>query len=384
MSIKFGSNNANTLRIGASAIDKIYVGSNATYYGLVESIHGDGSQTLKINIDAENPYSYSRGGTVLRFDVSGLTAEGASGYFNSSNVGYYEIDGTQGGKTKYRASGESDSTIRYRSSDNKWEFDTDGDGYHISVSTNDDNPWDVTSWENHPDGDGNSAQPVFSNFIGNTINDIQGNHNAILSGGFNDITPKNWEIDKDAGVSVEFINFNDIETFNAITNFTFSLWFEFTSITGDHDIITKGDHSTNSAILVWYDAEVSGLADVGDANTATISFFVKDGSGNSHWVSAPSSSIVAGQVYNLVVQADHNGVSKIWLNGNESVSNTKSTFTGGIANNTEPLKIGAPTGSAQDSDMKVYAFHAYNDTLTEDQITQNWNSLRSRFSSLSA
>ena len=384
MSIKFGSNNANTLRIGASAIDKIYVGSNATYYGLVESIHADGSQTLKINIDAENPYSYSRGGTVLRFDVSGLTAEGASGYFNSSNVGYYEIDGTQGGKTRYRASGESDSTIRYRSSDNKWEFDTDGDGYYISVSTNDDNPWDVTSWESHPEGNGNSDQPVFSNFIGNAINDIQGNHNAILSGGFNDTTPKNWEIDKDAGSSVEFINFNDIETFNAITNFTFSLWFEFTSITGDHDIITKGTHSTDSPILVWYDALVSDLADVGDANTATISFFVKDGSGTSHWVSAPSSSIVAGQVYNLVVQADHNGVSKIWLNGNESVSNTKSTFTGGIANNTEPLKIGAPTGSTQDSDMKVYAFHAYNDTLTEDQITQNWNSLRSRFSSLSA
>jgi hypothetical protein len=383
MSIKFGSNNANTLRIGASAIDKIYVGSNATYYGLVESIHGDGSQTLKINIDAENPYSYSRGGTIGRFDVSGITS-GGSGYFNSSNVGYYKVIGTQGGKTKYQASDESDSTIRYRSSDNKWEFDTDGDGYYISVSTNDDNPWDVTSWENHPDGNGNSDQPVFSNFIGNTINDIQGNHNAILSGGFNDTTPKNWEIDKDAGASVEFINFGDIETFNAITNFTFSLWFEFTSITGDHDIITKGDHSTDSPILVWYDAEVSGLADVGDANTATISFFVKDGSGNSHWVSAPSSSIVAGQVYNLVVQADHNGVSKIWLNGNESVSNTKSTFTGGIANNTEPLKLGAPNTGSNDSDMKIYAFHAYNDTLTEDQITQNWNSLRSRFSSLSA
>lgn len=280
MSIKFGSNNANTLRIGASAIDKIYVGSNATYYGLVESIHGDGSQTLKINIDAENPYSYP---------------------------------GT-----------------------------------------------------------------------GSTITDIQGNHNATLVGSFNNTTPKNWEIDKDAGTSVEFINFGDIETFNAITNFTFSIWFEFTSITGDHDIITKGEHSTSFPLLVWYDAEVSSLADVGDANTATISFFVKDGSGTSHWVSAPSSSIVAGQVYNLVVQANHNGVSKIWLNGNESISNTKSTFTGGIANNTEPLKIGAPTGSAQDSDMKVYAFHAYDDFLTEDQITQNWNSLRSRFSSLSA
>ena len=104
-----------------------------------------------------------------RFDVSGLTGSSSAGYFNSSNVGHYEIDGTQGGKTKYRASDEHDSEIRYRSSDNKWEFDTDGDGYFISVSTNDDNPWNVTSWENHPNGNGNSSQPVFSSFFGSTI-----------------------------------------------------------------------------------------------------------------------------------------------------------------------------------------------------------------------
>jgi len=215
---------------------------------------------------------------------------------------------------------------------------------------------------------------------GTDIIDLQGNHNATLAGTFNNTTPKNWELDKDAGASVEFINFGDIETFNAITDFTFSIWFEFTSISADHDIITKGTHNTTSPILVWYDASVSGSADVGDGNTATISFFVKDGSGLSHWVSAPSNSIVANQVYNLVVQADNNGFSKIWINGVEKVSNQKITFTGGIENNTDPLKLGAPDTGSHDSDMKIYAFHAYDKFLTDAQITQNWNNLKDRFS----
>ena len=104
-----------------------------------------------------------------RFDVSGLTGSGST-YFNSANVGYYEVDGTgtYGGKTRYRASGNADIAIRYRSSDNKWEFENEdaGDGYYISVSTNDNNPWDVTSWENHPENNGSiSGQAVFSNFV---------------------------------------------------------------------------------------------------------------------------------------------------------------------------------------------------------------------------
>ena len=35
-----------------------------------------------------------------------------------------------------------------------------------------------------------------------------------------------------------------------------------------------------------------------------------------------------------------------------------------MKNNTDPLKIGAPNTGGQDSDMKVYAFHAYDSFLT--------------------
>ena len=210
---------------------------------------------------------------------------------------------------------------------------------------------------------------------GTTITDLQGNSNATLSGTFNNTIPKNWEIDKDAGTSVEFITFGDIETFNAPQDFTFSIWFEFTSITADHDIFTKGSHATNKPILCWYDASVGSGTDSG--NSQTISFMVTDDS-NQHWIAAPSSSIVANQIYNLVVQHNTSGRARIFINNVEQRDHTQST-TDGMKNNTDPLKLGAPTGSSQDSDMKIYAFHAYNSFLTDAQITQNWNHLKGRF-----
>ena len=272
------------LYIGSSPVDKILVGSDAAYYGLVTT-------NLKIHIDAQNNVSYPHGG--------GTT----------------------------------------------------------------------------------------------TITDLQGNHNATLVGTFNNTTPKNWEIDKDAGNSTtndgEFITFDDIETFNSPQDFTFSIWFEFTSFTNtdsDHDIITKGSHGQNRPILVWYDAAVNGtLPQFGGGNTQTISFMVTDTDGVDHWIAAPSDSIDVGQIYNLVVQKrgsddthpDH-GQSRIWINGVKKADHTQST-TDGIKNTTDPLKIGAPTSTSQDSDMKIYAFHAYDSFLTDAQIDQNWNHLKDRF-----
>jgi hypothetical protein len=271
MSIKLGSTDFSKAYVGANSVDKIAVGSNVIYYGLVTS-------NLQVHIDAENASSYSGSGT--------------------------------------------------------------------------------------------------------TITDLQGNHNATLVGTFNNTTPKNWEIDKDAGNSAtndgEFISFGDIETFNAPQDVTFSIWFEFTNITGDHDIITKGVHNTGQPILVWYDASVSGSATFGGGNTQTISFMMTDDT-HQHWISAPSGSIVANQIYHLVVQKEAStGRSRIWLNGVEKADHTQAS-TDGMGNNTQPLKLGAPTSSTQDSDMKIYAFHAYDSFLTDLQIDQNWNHLKGRF-----
>ena len=271
MSIKLGSTDFSKAYLGANSVDKIYVGSNVAYYGLVTS-------NLIVHIDAENASSYSGSGT--------------------------------------------------------------------------------------------------------TITDLQGNHNATLAGTFNNTTPKNWELDKDAGTSVEFITFGDIETFNAPQDFTFSIWFEFTSISGDHDIFTKGTHAVNKPILCWYDAGVNAsIPQLGGGNTNTISFMVTDADAATghHWIAAPSSSIVANQIYNLVVQHNTSGRSRIFINNVEKADHTLSA-TDGMINSTDPLKIGAPTSSSQDSDMKVYAFHAYDSFLTDAQIDQNWNHLKDRFS----
>ena len=262
-----------TLYIGSSPVDKILVGSDAAYYGLVTT-------NLKIRIDAQNNVSYSGSGT--------------------------------------------------------------------------------------------------------TITDLQGNHNATLAGTFNNTTPKNWELNKEAGSSVEFITFGDIETFNAAQDFTFSIWFEFTSLGEagvgdgivDHDIFSKGAHNTGQPLLVWYDKAVGGGTDSG--NSQTISFMVTDEGGHQHWIAAPNDSIQENQIYNLVVQHNTDGRARIWINGVEKRDHTY-TSTDGMKNNTDPLKIGAPNTGGQDSDMKVYAFHAYDSFLTDTQIDQNWNHLKDRF-----
>ena len=213
-------------------------------------------------------------------------------------------------------------------------------------------------------------------------------NNATLSNAvFNSTTPKNWEVDEDAGTGDHdsFINFGDVSDFDG-SNFTFSIWFEFTNndLSGnDGDIISKGPHGTSASLLVWYDAAVSGSADVGGSNTETISFFVGDGtSAGRNWISAPSGSIEKNKVYNLVVQATNTGRSRIWINGVMQEDSTKSSVSG-MANNSEPLKLGAAQAAGSsaplDSDIKIYAFHAYDSFLTDAQIDLNWNNLRGRF-----
>ncbi len=110
----------------------------------------------------------------IQFSVSGMAAGTSSDtYFNSSTVSHYEVNGTYGGKIQYVASGESDSSIRYRSSDNKWEFVNDGDEYYISDTTNSDNPWAVTSWSVHPgDGSGDTNSGIVLSVDQNTFTDI--------------------------------------------------------------------------------------------------------------------------------------------------------------------------------------------------------------------
>ena len=87
-------------------------------------------------------------------------------------------------------------------------------------------------------------------------------------------------------------------------------------------------------------------------------------------------------MYNLVVQATNTGKSRIWINGDMKVENEKSGI-GGMINNGEDFKLGAAQAALSadnlDSDMKIYAFHAYDEYLTDAQITQNWNNLRGRF-----
>ena len=350
------------------------------------------SENLVIHIDAENAASYSL--SVVSVDVTGAT--------NANYNGTYEYDSTNDvwyNNTNTDLSTDNKGYFYFNDSASRWQFGalqqyakaTGDTALNSFLSPSPDEAtgfWSIDTNSNWTAGNSfvtahAQAMSFAETLGGTTITDLQGNHNATLSGSFNDSpSPKNWEIDKDAGASVEFITFGDIETFNAPKDFTFSIWFEFTSISGDHDIFSKGIHATDKPILCWYDATVSGdtsLVDEGAGNTATISFLVYDGD-TMHWVSAPSSSIVANQKYNLVIQHSTTGRSRIYINGVKKADHTKSSVDG-MGNSVDPLKIGAPKGAGtQDSDMKIYAFHAYDKFLSYEEISQNFNHLRGRFS----
>lgn len=349
------------------------------------------TSNLKINIDAENINSYA----LPNPDTITVTDSTNTNY-NGTYVFDFDED------IWYNTTNPSITTglkgfFYFNDSASRWQFAARDDYAKQGVGSAfntflDPSPskangfWTIDKNPNWTAGNTNITNIAegmsFDAGADNTITDLSGSGNdAILTNGmFNDTTPKNWEIDEDHGDHTSFITFGDIETFNAPQDFTLSIWLEFTAFdttTGDADIFTKGSHNTNQPLLVWYDATVGGGADSG--NSATISFMVTDDT-NQHWIAAPSSSIVTNQVYNIVVQHNTSGRARIWINGVEKRDHTQSS-TDGMKNNTDPLKIGAATQNTnvQDSDMKIYAFHAYDSFLTDAQITQNWNNLKGRF-----
>jgi len=213
------------------------------------------------------------------------------------------------------------------------------------------------------------------------LNTVGSRVDATLDGDWSgDIFGGSWELNNPANQNEE-INFGDLSQFD-LDDFTFSIWFKFLQLGTDSDIFTKGNHSTFRPILCWYDVDVSAsLPEVGAGNSNAISFMVSDNTSdnsNMHWIASPSDSIVTGQVYNLTVQHNTSGLSRMWINGALVAEDTKSTVTGPY-NNSNHLRIGDPDGGTQDSSMQVYAFHAYTGFLSSGQIVQNYNHLEGRF-----
>ncbi len=109
----------------------------------------------------------------IQFSVSGMASNTSSDtYFNSSNVGHYEANGTYNDKVQYVASGESDSVIRYNSSDDKWEFVNDGDEYYSSDLSGHSNPWSVRSWDHLAAGSGSAQSEIVLSVDQNTFTDV--------------------------------------------------------------------------------------------------------------------------------------------------------------------------------------------------------------------
>ena len=129
----------------------------------------------------------------IQFSVSGMASNTSSDtYFNSSNVGHYEANGTYNGKVQYVASGEPKSVIRYTmgnnnvpfgSPDDKWEFVYDGDVYYISSQAEFSNPWAVrktttsrfhaaSGWEHIGSGNSSSEDTIALTVDHNSFTDV--------------------------------------------------------------------------------------------------------------------------------------------------------------------------------------------------------------------
>ena len=175
----------------------------------------------------------------------------------------------------------------------------------------------------------------------------------------------------DAGVDVPDVA--DIRLSDA----TFSFWFKLDNIASDHDLLNKGTHTTNTPCLIWFDAAVSALADLGGTNVNSISAMAYDGA-TQHWISTDSNTIAAETYYNVVVVLEpSSNLLSIYINGILAKSNTK-TYSG-IRNINTTFKLCIAGNSINHLVGEMNIFSMYSRALTATEISQNFEATRGRY-----
>jgi hypothetical protein len=178
-----------------------------------------------------------------------------------------------------------------------------------------------------------------------------------------------------SGGTIVFDGTNDYVTLGSqslvTNNFTINLWYNLnTSTTKEHFLFSIGYASSNSFLIVA-DSTLGG-------NQSISSYYVNVG-GTPTGRTINSTTITNTQIVNLTYTRN-NGLNVIYVNG---VEQTSRTFT-------ESLSLGSSlqyilgyalprSKSSAYLQGNIYISQVYNRTLTQTEVSQNFNAQKSRF-----
>ncbi|MGI6278201.1 MAG: DUF2341 domain-containing protein [Patescibacteria group bacterium] len=220
------------------------------------------------------------------------------------------------------------------------------------------------------------AEWNFEENTGTTARDTSGNDNS-GNLGVGDSAPS-WDMGHNSsGASLNFDGNDYVDTadINSIelNEATISFWGKINNISKDNDFITKGTHSTNQPLLIWFDSVVGSGGDKGTGNTNTLSVITYDGS-TQHWVAAPTNTIndTDWHFYSIVINPTNNKI-EILVDGILVEQNTKSW--NGIRDTATALRLGNPTpsSSAAGLDGLMDNVRIYDYARTPAQIAWDYN-----------
>ena len=191
---------------------------------------------------------------------------------------------------------------------------------------------------------------------GTTWTDLAGSNNGTLTNG--------PTFDSGNGGSIVFDGVNDYVQTGTITTFssvTLDFWVYLGPTQTGNSIISKraGYLNQQDFNLFLFTTSNQLNLDIGDTRVSGTNL-----SGNA--------------LYNITATYDSsNGAVKVYVNNSIDINSTIST--GLITSNTSDTYIGRLGGSTYYWDGKIFTGKIYNKALTSQEITQNYNSLKSRF-----
>ena len=207
---------------------------------------------------------------------------------------------------------------------------------------------------------------------GTTWTDLsgRGNNGTLTNGvGYNSANRGSLVFD---GVD-DYVNFTDKPEFTFTdAKFSLEIFFRYVNKTDtDNSIIGKRDYGFTQREYNFYMYEPS--------STPTLRFIISSNL-TANWTIVESSTIQKNTWYHAVATSDA-GVGRIYLNGILNVTNN--SMNSSTTNGTSPLTIGNAfnSGSAlQYFNGSIPLARIYNRALTAQEIQQNFNATRSRFS----
>lgn len=203
---------------------------------------------------------------------------------------------------------------------------------------------------------------------GSTWYDLSGNglNGAINSGVTFEKGYPYGSFNFDYGVGTDRITIAHNTLFNYnYTDWSYNIWVYFES--GDSgswkQLFVKGNGEGLRRPGIWFYSD--------DPTALHITWSTND----QIYIGKTDFDVPIGEWCNIVIQA-RNGIMTSYLN---SVQDTQSVTLADRAVNSEPLYIGNISPSYTAPNMRIAVFMCYNTSLSDTQIVQNYNALKTRF-----